>query len=469
MGIGDTLRVPGRGLRRSVAVTVVLMIAATTGGAVALTAPTLVGALPAPAPAPAVPPLPARVLGPLSSAAPLPTGAGLTTALAARAKAMPGTFAGVVVDPTSGATLWQDSPTDALVPGSTGKLVTTAGALLTLDAGDSLVTRVVAGPDPTTVVLVGGGDATLTALPAPTVGVYPSPARLTDLAAQVRAAAPSGITHVLIDTTRYQGPTLADGWSDGDVAGGDITPIGPLMLDGGRVDPTQQDSPRVQDPAQQAGVAFAKLLGLPASAVSGGTAAASATVLGSVTSAPIADLVEQLLQESDNVLAELMARETAIARGVPPTFAGGVTATFAALAQAGIDTAGTTMVDGSGLSVRDHVTATLLASLLATAAAPMKGPDDVELLRPILAGLPVAGGAGTLEGRFAPGGNSSAGRGVVRAKTGTLTAASSLAGVVTDKDNRLLVFAFLSNGVLPSRIRPTLDDLAALLSGCGCR
>jgi D-alanyl-D-alanine carboxypeptidase/D-alanyl-D-alanine-endopeptidase (penicillin-binding protein 4) len=81
----------------------------------------------------------------------------------------------------------------------------------------------------------------------------------------------------------------------------------------------------------------------------------------------------------------------------------------------------------------------------------------------------VAGGDGTLEDRFAPGGDASVGRGVVRAKTGTLTAASSLAGVVVDADQRLLVFAFMSNGALPLRTRPKLDDLAAELSRCGCR
>jgi D-alanyl-D-alanine carboxypeptidase/D-alanyl-D-alanine-endopeptidase (penicillin-binding protein 4) len=110
-----------------------------------------------------------------------------------------------------------------------------------------------------------------------------------------------------------------------------------------------------------------------------------------------------------------------------------------------------------------------LASLVAAAAAPAQGPADTEFLRPVLTGLPVAGGDGTLEDRFAPGADSSGGRGVVRAKTGTLTGASSLAGVVVDADQRLLVFAFMSNGALPLRVRPKLDDLAAVLSRCGCR
>ena len=40
---------------------------------------------------------------------------------------------------------------------------------------------------------------------------------------------------------------------------------------------------------------------------------------------------------------------------------------------------------------------------------------------------------------------------------------------VVDADQRLLVFAFMSNGALPTKTRPKLDDLAAGLSRCGCR
>ena len=60
----------------------------------------------------------------------------------------------------------------------------------------------------------------------------------------------------MIDTTRYRGPGLAPGWDEGDIAGGNITPITPLMLDGGRIDPTQQDGARVARPraAGRAGV-----------------------------------------------------------------------------------------------------------------------------------------------------------------------------------------------------------------------
>jgi serine-type D-Ala-D-Ala carboxypeptidase/endopeptidase (penicillin-binding protein 4) len=467
--IGHTLRVPGRGMRRSVTVLVVVLTAVAVGSAVTLSSPSLLAALYPTPPANVAPPLPRLALGPLAASAPMPTESGLGAVLGKPADAVPGTFTGLVLDPASNKVLWQHTPDTPLVPGSTAKLITTSAALLTLNPTSSLVTRVVVGRTPGAVVLVGGGDPTLTALPQGKVGVYPDPARLTDLAAQVKKATGGAVTKVVIDTSRYRGPGLAPGWDESDIAGGDVTPITPLMLDGGRVDPTQQDGARVPDPAQQAGLAFAKLLGLGKSAVSTGTAPPDADVLGSVASAPVAELVETLLQKSDNVLAEVLARETAIARGGEPSFDGAVEAAMAALTQAGIPTTGAAMVDGSGLSTQDKVPAQLLAALLSAAAAPAQGPDDTEFLRPVLTGLPVAGGDGTLEDRFTPGADSAAGRGVVRAKTGTLTTANSLAGVVVDADQRLLVFAFMSNGALPAKTRPKLDDLAAGLSRCGCR
>src|SRR5215218_8349135 len=111
--IGDTFRVPGRGLRRVVTVLTVLVTAAATGSAVALSAPSLASDLglgnasdPAVAMAAPVP-----ALGPLRADAPLPTAAGLAGALGpVTGGSALGTFAGVVADPTTGGQLWARSP-----------------------------------------------------------------------------------------------------------------------------------------------------------------------------------------------------------------------------------------------------------------------------------------------------------------------------------------------------------------------
>ncbi len=466
--IGDTLRVPGRGLRRAVAVGTVLVLAGALGVAVSLSAPSLVANLglsrPVAAPAPVVPD---PVLGPLPVTAPLPTGPGLAAVLDPAADDMPGEFGGIVVDPADRSVLWERSSGDPLVPGSTAKILTAAAALLTLDPTGGFVTRVVAGDEPGTVVLVGGGDPTLTALPAGEVGTYPSPTRLAELAGEVREAVPGPIDTVLIDTTRWSGPELATGWASGDVADGFITPIVPLMLDGGRDDPELQDGPRTTEPAVVAGTALAGLL--DADDVAEGTAPPDAERLGAVTSAPFSELVEHVMRSSDNVLAEALAREIALVRGGEPTFAGAATETLDALTQAGFDPSGAVLFDGSGLSRDDVVPARLLGILVAAAAAPTATEDDTEFLRPLFSGLPVAGGDGTLDDRFAPDDDAAPGRGTVRAKTGSLTNVSSLAGVVVDADGRLLVFAFMSNGVSPAVARPLLDAMAADLSACGCR
>ncbi len=466
--IGDTARVPGRGMRRLLVVLVVLVAAAAIGGTVALAAPALLARINGTS-TEQLPPAPRLALSSLADTAPVPTAAALASALQKPLDAIPGEVTGVVRDAITGEVLWDHTSERSLVPGSTGKLLTAAAALLSLDSTSTLVTKAVAGPDAGTVVLLGGGDPTLTALPVGKEGVYPDPARLSDLARKVKAAVKGPITRVLIDTSRYEGERMAPGWDAADIKGGYITPIESLMLDGGRVDPAEPDGERVADPALAAGTAFAELLGVDAKQVKTTTANPNAKVLGAVASAPISELVETALRQSDNVLAEILGHEVAKARGAKADFPSAAKETLAALSLAGIDTTGTQLSDGSGLSTEDRVSSRVLGAVLAAAATPAKGPQDVQFLRPILSGLPVAGGDGTLATRFGTDAGSADGRGVVRAKTGTLTDVSSLAGVVTDSDGRLLVFALMSNGGSPAVVRPRLDDLAAALSSCGCR
>lgn len=418
----------------------------------------------------AVPPPPHLALRPLPADAPLPTNAGLAAALAkvTTSEAL-GTLTGVVQDPASGQVLWSRNPDRAMVPGSTGKLLTAAAVLLTLSPTARIPTRVVAGDTPDSVVLVGGGDPTLSVLPKgpgkSTESVYPGAAKLDTLAAAVRAAHPGPIRSVAVDVSRFEGEQLAPGWDPADIAAGYVTPIQALILDGGRFKPDEVDTPRTATPATDAGKALAIRLGADPSSVTVRTARSNAAVLGEVTSPTVADLVETALRISDNVLAETLGRQVALARGTDASFAGVARAVRDTLADEGFDVTAR-MVDGSGLSTDDQVSARLLGEIMAAASSPSDPRAD--RLRPLLAGLPVAGGDGTLDDRF-DSGDAAAGRGYVRAKTGTLTGVSSLAGVVTDADGRLLTFALMSNGTSPAESRPRLDAIAAALRDCGCR
>lgn len=454
-------------------VLVVLAVGAGTGAAVALAAPPLLAGLGLTSAAEPPPLRPRPAIEAMPANAPAPTASGLAAALDPVLGAGGlGRLTGTVLDPASGDVLWAKDPSRAQVPGSTVKLLTAAAALIALEPTSRLTTRVVAGPTPDRVVLVGGGDPTLSALPAGRQSVYPDAPKIDDLAAAVRAAHPAPIREVIVDSSRYQGGVLADGWLPADVPGGFVAPITPLMMDGGRTDPTTQDVARVSDPAGVAGTALADRLGA-GSTVTDGIAPPGAAVLGEVASVPVARLVEQALRSSDNVLAETLAREVALARGAEPSFPGAAQAVLDALAGAGFDVAGAKLADGSGLSTLDQVPAGLMAALLARAADPKDARADgddpqVDRLRPLITGLPVAAGEGTLDDRFVES-PSNAGRGFVRAKTGTLTDVSSLAGVAVTQDGRLVVFALLSTGTSPVLARPQLDAFAATLRNCGCR
>jgi D-alanyl-D-alanine carboxypeptidase/D-alanyl-D-alanine-endopeptidase (penicillin-binding protein 4) len=470
-----TLHLPDQPGKRVAVVVAVLLLAVVAGlgvglGVTALDAAGLADRVAATVP----PPSPVVVhlsLRPATGKGPAPSPAGVGAVLDPLIAAGGlGTLSGQVLDPATGTVLWQQDPGAALMPGSTAKLLTASAALLTLDHQARLRTTVLAGAEPGTVVLVGGGDPTLSAAGPGTATGYPGAARLADLADQVRAHGP--VSRVLVDVSRYVGDALAPGWFPADVAGGDIAPIEPIMLDGGRAVPGQEVSPRSAKPATAAAAELARRLGADPDTVTVGYAPPGAAVLGAVSSPPVQDLIATTLTESDNVLAEVLAREVARATGAQPSFSGASQAVLTVLRGHGFDISGAAMVDGSGLSINDAVPAALLTELLGSAAAPddsHAGASDQQrtvALRALLVGLPVAGGSGTLADRYH--GPAAGGRGWVRAKTGTLTGVNSLAGTVLDADGRMLVFALLSNGPNPVSVRPRLDALAAGLRSCGC-
>ncbi|MGA9690825.1 MAG: D-alanyl-D-alanine carboxypeptidase, partial [Pseudonocardiaceae bacterium] len=266
-GLGGRLagvHLPDHRGKRVAVVVAVLLLAVVAGlgvglGVTALGATGLVnpvaGTVPPPPPVVVHPALrPAAADGP----APTPTGIGAVLDPLIAAGGL-GTLSGQVVDPATGTVLWQHDPTAALMPGSTAKLLTASAALLTLDHQARLRTTVLAGAEPGTVVLVGGGDPTLSAAGPGTATGYPGAARLDDLVDQVRTHGP--VRRVLVDVSRYVGDALAPGWFPADVAGGYIAPIEPIMLDGGREDPSQDVSPRAAKPATAAAAELARRLG----------------------------------------------------------------------------------------------------------------------------------------------------------------------------------------------------------------
>ena len=377
-----------------------------------------------------------------------------------------------VADPASPALLFDDHAADGFAPASTNKVVTAVAALAALGPDDQFATRVVQGPNSAGaagIVLVGGGDPTLSTL-GPTADPAYQPASLDDLAARTaQALAAKGVKSVTLgyDASVFAGPALNPTWSPG-YTDGNVAPVVALMTDEGRAQPAVDLSSRVSDPAAVAAAAFAQRLTVHGLQVVGKPVPATAGTdpeVAQVTSPRLADLVEHMLTVSDNDLAESLLRHVALADGQPATFQGGVTAVRDQLTKLGLDLTGLNVLDGSGLSREDRIAPAFLVRVLSAAAA-----DDHPDLRAALTGLPVAGFTGTLaeDGRYTSQ-STLAGAGLVRAKTGSLTGVVTLAGLVRDNSGQLLVFALMADQAPDAAAaRGAVDRVATVLAGCGC-
>ncbi|WP_327235208.1 D-alanyl-D-alanine carboxypeptidase/D-alanyl-D-alanine-endopeptidase [Streptomyces sp. NBC_01317] len=404
-----------------------------------------------PAPAPSAPAVLAALGGAAPAAARLP--AGLAEKLGKKLgpllddPALGTVRTADVIDVATGRRLYGRSPDTPMVPASTVKIATMVAALSALGPEHRIPTTVVAGRDARKLTLVGGGDASL------------DTRRLGALADDTaRALGDRGIAAVEIgyDVSLYSGPREHPiGPND------NIAPVVALMADEGRLDhSTSGPAPRSGDPAGDAADVFAGLLrdrGVRITDTTGPhRAPKGAKPLARTYSAPLSALVERTLTESDNDLAESLARQTALAEDEPASFAGAGRAVTEQIEELELPLGHARFTDGSGLSRKDRVGASLLTALLARAA----DPDHPEL-RPVLTGLPVAGFSGTLRGRYE--GDVPA-RGLVRAKTGTLTGVNTLAGTVVDTGGRLLAFAFLAGATpAPDPAQTALDRLSAAL------
>jgi D-alanyl-D-alanine carboxypeptidase/D-alanyl-D-alanine-endopeptidase (penicillin-binding protein 4) len=447
-----------------VAVTAAALLLLVGGYGAADAADVVPGVLTTRAPVPEPAPFPQPTTGPaeplvpaLDPRAPLPSAQRLTElseALAADART--GGDVGVVVeDALTGEVLVDLDGARPRTPASSVKLLGAVAALDALGPGHVLRTTAVAG-EPGQVVLVGGGDVLLTdgeANPGDVVGR----ASLRDLAAQAAPALAGQEVRVAVDDSLFAGPLYAPGGGGIDLDF--VMPVQPLALRAG----LGPDGTYVADPALAAGAAFAEALRAEGVDVRGEVTRAQAPAAGrelaAVESAPLRDVVAHTLAVSENSVAEVLARLVAVTDGEEATFAGATRAVLGRVAGLGIDTDGVTLADTSGLLVENRVPPMVLAEVVATA---LERPE----LRGAVAGLPTAGLEGTLSSRaMGPA------AGVLRAKTGTLTTAVSLTGLLQDRDGRLLVFAVVADelelgGVGPARA--AVDEWAAELATCGC-
>ena len=263
----------------------------------------------------------------------------------------PGIGVAAVVADAAGSIVYSRGGSQMILLPSTQKLATAVAALEELGLRRPVPhPRVVSGPG-NRINLVGGGIPTLAAGPAPSSD-YPQPATLKDLAAHrpghvAQGAAPPEV-QLGYDVSLYTGPGMAPGWPESYVTSGDVTQITALEVDQGRLTPAgaPEDAddpvnfrPRSADPVSMAVTSFESFLTSDGIQVTGTPSPAAAptraAALGSVSSPSLSAMVESIMQESNNVIAENLARHVAIAMGDPASFAGAATAETAALRRLG--------------------------------------------------------------------------------------------------------------------------------------
>ena len=377
-----------------------------------------------------------------------------------------------VRDGISDDVLYAKDETKPRTPASVTKVLTAAAALSAIGGQTRLATTTDFDADTHTLTLTAGGDVLLSAGDSDP-GSVNGHAGLRTLAEDTAdALKDQNITEVALnlDTSRYVGEDFDSGWSRSDIAKGVITPIQPIMVDTAYIGSTNAEwRGRSEHPAKDAFSIFEtelKKTGITVTEAADDsdseTPSENPKELARVESATISEIVEYALVHSDNVVAEVLGNEVAIAQGRDGSLENGPKAVLEALGES-VDLGRTHLVDTSGLSYGNRIAPHDLTTVLQASVV----ADDS--LAGLVSYFPVGGLTGTLHDRFLDEKNAS---GVVHAKTGTLSTVTSLAGGVLDAEGRYLVFSIQIDDVDKDKIleaRKTVDDIVTALANCGCR
>lgn len=340
--------------------------------------------------------------------------------------------------------VFEREPAKSLIPASNLKIVTGSVALTRLGAATRIQTPLVAGTRPADGVvdgplwLVGAGDPLLATDDYTNfVPNKPAHTRFEDLAQAVVAAGVREVRGGIVgDESRYDTQRYIPTWKRGYITDGDVGPQSALVVNDGYTawSPRKVGS---DQPAVHAARVLTDLLRARGVVVAGeptaGQPPRGAVEVAHVNSLPVAEIVGEMLRESDNNTAELLVKELGKRFGGAGTTAAGLEVIRSTLAESGVAVDGLTTIDGSGLDRADRASCQLLMDALAGA-----GPDG-----DLAKGLPIAGRTGTLATRFR--GSPVVDR--LQAKTGSLDGVTALSGYLDGTRGGDLVFAFIANGL----------------------
>ncbi len=181
-----------------------------------------------------------------------------------------------------------------------------------------------------------------------------------------------------------------------------------------------------------------------------GTVSSEAHAIAKHLSPPLADVLKLMNKPSDNWIAELVFKTIgAEVTGEPGTWKKGREAIAEFIAEIMDEPPAHRFVDGSGLSRYNLLNAELLTRLLVYMY------HNFELMPEYLASLPIAGVDGTLKNRM----QGVSAEKVLRAKTGTLSGVSALAGYTLTADDEVFAFGILiSHYIGPARLARSIQD-----------
>lgn len=355
----------------------------------------------------------------------------------------------LAVDAATGEVLADRASTASMLPASNMKIVTAATALATLGPDRRLTTKVRAGTAPGEVILEGGGDPLL------------STKELRQLANTAsKALTPGQPVTVRLDDSLFPADGREPGWTTGYI---------PSVVS--TVQPLARLWDYSKDPSANAVAVFANRLRAKGFDVTIGAPvdAGDAPVIAESTGHTVGEAVRIMLRISENNVAEVLYRQVALATGNTPDWKGSRLAAEQVMASLGVDTTGTALRDGSGLSREDRVTPKFLVDLLRTVR--VVNPEPFRLMFEPDA-MPVSGVSGTLDDRYGRFTTKRArcAQGDVMAKTGTLFDTIGLSGVAAPGDVPERIFSILVND-RPQRysaltIRQAVDGLTATIAGC---
>lgn len=350
---------------------------------------------------------------------------------------------GVMALGADGQPIWKSRAYEQFIPASTMKLITAIVALEVMGKDWKPVTSVRYDADSGTMYLVASGDPLITSGQLRTLAYK---------VANALATFEEPPTALRVDDSLFPAPTVAPGVAAAQQPQ-ELNPVRALMVDRRiGMDSSAMGAKIFNESLKAAGVHVEYK----------GRGTAKGEEVAALAGTRLQGSLRTMLWYSDNDIAEMIFRLSALAAGRSATWADARLTAYEQLTRLGVPTKDVVLIDGSGLSRKNRLSAHVLTEVLRVAET----NERTSVLRAL---LPTAGVEGTIRTRFRTE-PAACVKDALKAKTGGLRDVVSLAGYAPLPDGTYRPFAIIANGISGysqgNRVRRAIDALAASFSGC---